>query len=78
MVDINFDLSGIESFEAAVAETAAEWEGQSSSGYRVFTNVDYAFFRSTALGISRGRLTSGPGRTRPAPNSGGSPSVPIA
>jgi len=58
MVDIDFDLSGTESFQTEIEDTAAEWEG--GRGYRVFSNVKYAYFQEYGT-----RYQSGTSHVRP-------------
>jgi hypothetical protein len=58
MVDVDFDLTGIESFQAEIEDTAAEWEG--GRGYRVFSNVEYAVYQEYGT-----RYQSGTPHVRP-------------
>jgi hypothetical protein len=57
-MNIEFDLSGIDRFAAEVEDTAAEWGG--GGGYRVFSNVEYAYFQEYGT-----RYQSGTPHVRP-------------
>jgi hypothetical protein len=42
MVDVDFDLTGIESFQAEIEDTAAEWED--GGGYKVTVGANYGVY----------------------------------
>jgi hypothetical protein len=58
MVDIEFELDGIASVETTINETQDDWSGD--SGYRVFSNVEYAIYQEYGT-----RYQSGTPHVRP-------------
>jgi hypothetical protein len=59
MVSIDFDLSGIERFSAEIDNTTTNWRGR--DGYRVFSNVEYAFFQEYGTRYQPGKPHVRPG-----------------
>jgi hypothetical protein len=59
MVDVDFELDGIETLGATLEETADDWRGE--GGYRVSSSVEYAFFQEYGTRYQSGKPHVRPG-----------------